>query len=172
MSATISLAALNAAPEAAFVAALADIFEHSPWVAEAAAGARPFASSERLHDAMVAAVLAASQRRKLILIRAHPDLAGRLVPERALTKASTAEQVAAGLDQCSPEELERFQSLNEAYKAKFGFPFVMAVKGHDRAAILAAFARRLEHDETEEFDAALEEIAQIAKLRLTDLVED
>ncbi len=86
--------------------------------------------------------------------------------------ASTAEQAAAGLDQCSPEELTRFESLNDAYKAKFGFPFVMAVRGLSRADVLAAFERRIQRDEAAELDAALEQIARIAKLRLTELIED
>jgi len=171
MSGAVTLEALNAAAPAEFVATLAGIFEHSPWVAEGAAGARPFASRATLLDAMVAVVLAAPRPQKLGLIRAHPDLAGRLAAGDALTVSSTAEQASAGLDQCSPEELARFQALNEAYKAKFGFPFVMAVKGRGRREILAAFERRLANDESAEFDAALAEIAEIARLRLTGLVE-
>jgi 2-oxo-4-hydroxy-4-carboxy-5-ureidoimidazoline decarboxylase len=170
MSDPTTLNALNAATPAAFVTALAGIFEHASWVPEAAVGARPFASSESLLAAMVAVVLAAPQPQKLALIRAHPDLAGRLAAADELTEASSAEQADAGLDQCSPEELKRFETLNDAYKSKFGFPFVMAVKGRSRADILAAFEQRLEHDEAEEFDAALEQIAKIARLRLTALV--
>ena len=171
MSQTTTLEALNAAAPTDFVAALADIFEHSPWVAEAAVGARPFASTENLLAAMVAVVLAAPQPQKLALIRAHPDLAGRLAATGDLTLASTAEQAGAGLDQCSPDELKRFEDLNDAYKMKFGFPFVMAVKGRSRAEILAVFTRRLENDEATEFDEALAQIAEIARLRLTALID-
>ncbi|HUT50729.1 MAG TPA: 2-oxo-4-hydroxy-4-carboxy-5-ureidoimidazoline decarboxylase [Alphaproteobacteria bacterium] len=171
MSETTTLDTLNAAAQTDFVAALADIFEHSPWVAEAAVGARPFVSTEGLLAAMVAVVLAAPQPKKLALIRAHPDLADRLATAGDLTEASTAEQADAGLDQCSPDELKRFESLNDAYKAKFGFPFVKAVKGRSRAEILVAFARRLENDEAAEFDEALAQIAEIARLRLTSLID-
>ena len=168
----ITLSSLNQATPVEFVLALADIFEHSPWVAEGAEGARPFASKETLLDAMIAVVLAAPHPEKLALIRAHPDLAGRLAVKGALTDASTSEQASVGLDQCTPEEFARFQSLNEAYKAKFGFPFVMAVRGKSRAEILDSFAQRLENDEAAEFDAALEQIAEIARLRLEALIAD
>jgi len=171
MSETTTLEALNTATHDVFVAALAGVFEHSPWVAEAAVGARPFASTENLLAAMVAVVLAAPRPQKLTLIRAHPDLAGRLAVTGALTRASTAEQADAGLDQCSPDELKRFEDLNDAYKIKFGHPFVMAVKGRSRSDILAAFARRLENDEAAEFDEALAQIAEIARLRLTALID-
>lgn len=171
MTGSTTLAALNAAPPAAFVETLAEIFEHSPWVAEAAEGARPFESRESLLAAMVAVVLAAPQPQKLALIRAHPDLAGRLAVQGELTEASTAEQASAGLDQCTPAELTRFRSLNQAYTTKFGFPFVMAIKGRSRAEILDSFAQRLENDDAAEFDAALEQIAEIARLRLMALVE-
>lgn len=172
MSVPTTLEALNDAAPTEFVATLADIFEHSPWVAEGAEGARPFASRDALLDAMIAVVLAAPHPQKLALIRAHPDLAGRLAVRGGLTEASTAEQASAGLDQCTAEEFTRFQTLNEAYKAKFGFPFVMAVKGKSRAEILDSFAQRLENDEEAEFDAALEQIAEIARLRLEALIED
>ncbi|MEJ2121989.1 MAG: 2-oxo-4-hydroxy-4-carboxy-5-ureidoimidazoline decarboxylase [Alphaproteobacteria bacterium] len=172
MTETVTLKALNAMPMEDFATVLGDVFEHSPWVPEGAAGARPFASLETLHDAMVAVVLAAPHPQKLALIRAHPDLAGRLAVEGGLTRASTSEQASAGLDHCTPEEFERFQSLNAAYKAKFGFPFVMAVKGRSRAEILDSFAQRLDNDRETEFDEALAQIAEIARLRLTEIIED
>jgi len=159
-------------PRDDFATVLGDIFEHSPWVAEGAAGARPFASLPSLYDAMVAVVLAAPHAKKLALIRAHPDLAGRLAIDGGMSQASTTEQSGAGLDQCTPDEFARFQALNEAYKAKFGFPFVMAVTGRSRAEILERFAQRLNNDEGSEFDEALTEIAEIARIRLTALVED
>lgn len=172
MSTAVTLAALNEMPRDDFATVLGDVFEHSPWVAEGAAGARPFASLGSLYDAMVAVVLAAPHAKKLALIRAHPDLAGRLAIEGEMSQASTSEQSGAGLDQCTPDEFARFQALNEAYKAKFGFPFVMAVTGHSRADILERFAQRLDNDEGSEFDEALVEIAEIARIRLAALVED
>jgi 2-oxo-4-hydroxy-4-carboxy-5-ureidoimidazoline decarboxylase len=172
MSTAVTLDALNEMPRDDFATVLGDVFEHSPWVAEGAAGARPFASLSSLLDAMVAVVLAAPHAKKLALIRAHPDLAGRLAIEGGMSQASTSEQAGAGLDQCTPEEFARFQSLNEAYTAKFGFPFVMAVTGRSRAEILERFAQRLDNDEASEFDEALVEIAEIARIRLTALVKD
>jgi 2-oxo-4-hydroxy-4-carboxy-5-ureidoimidazoline decarboxylase len=172
MSTAVTLDALNEMPRDDFATVLGDVFEHSPWVAEGAAGARPFASLASLLDAMVAVVLAAPHAKKLALIRAHPDLAGRLAIEGGMSQASTSEQAGAGLDQCTPEEFARFQSLNEAYTAKFGFPFVMAVTGRSRAEILERFAQRLDNDEASEFDEALVEIAEIARIRLTALVKD
>jgi OHCU decarboxylase len=121
---------------------------------------------------MVAVVLAAPHPQKLALIRAHPDLAGRLAVEGSLTEASTSEQTSAGLDHCTPEEFARFQVLNDAYKARFGFPFVMAVRGRSRAEILDSFARRLKNDRETEFDEALAQIAEIARLRLAEIIED
>jgi OHCU decarboxylase len=170
MSGTTTLQALNDATPDEFVVALAGVFEHSPWVAEGAEGARPFATKDNLLDAMIAVVLAAPHLQKLALIRAHPDLAGRLAVAGELTEASSAEQASAGLDQCTPQEFARFQALNDAYKTKFGFPFVMAVKGRSRAEILDSFAQRLDNDQETEFDTALEQIAEIARLRLDALI--
>jgi 2-oxo-4-hydroxy-4-carboxy-5-ureidoimidazoline decarboxylase len=155
-----------------FVEWFGGVFEHSPWVAEAAFAAGPFASRGALHAALVRAMRAASREGQLELIRAHPDLAGRAAKRGDLTAASTAEQSSAGLDQCSPEEYARFQALNHAYREKFNFPFIMAVKGRTRAEILAAFGRRLDNAPEAEFDEALEQIAQIARLRLEDLILD
>lgn len=148
------------------------IYEHSPWIAEAAWQSRSGDSLdhlEALHAAMKAAVDAADQDPKLALIRAHPDLAGKAAQRGELTSESRSEQAGAGLDQCSAEEFADFQSLNAAYKEKFGFPFIIAVKGLDRAAILAAFRARLTHDQETEFDTAITQIHRIALLRLSDL---
>jgi 2-oxo-4-hydroxy-4-carboxy-5-ureidoimidazoline decarboxylase len=172
MTKAATLDALNAMRAEDFATVLGDVFEHSPWIPEAAAGARPFGSLDSLHDAMVAIVLAAPQPQKLALIRAHPDLAGRLAVEGGLTESSTSEQASAGLDHCTPEEFARFQSLNETYRAKFGFPFVMAVRGRSRAEILDSFAGRLENDRETEFDEALAQIAEIARFRLAEIIED
>lgn len=150
-----------------FVARFGGVYEHSPWVAERAA--------QHLGTSMdfdqIAALMAdcvdnASYEQQLELIRAHPDLAGRAQVAGGLTEASTEEQSSAGLDRCSSEEYERFQSLNDAYKKKFGFPFVMAVRNSSRSEILEAFARRLENDPALEFETALVEIHKIARMRL------
>lgn len=165
-----ALADLNAAGRDAFVAALGHVFEHSPWVAAAAWERRPFADVAALHAAMVAAVAGAGPERQLALIRAHPDLAGRLALAGQLTAESSREQAAAGLDALSPDELRRFAAYNEAYKERFGFPFVICARENKKAAILAAFPVRLAHAPDDEVATALAEIAKIARLRLDDLV--
>jgi OHCU decarboxylase len=147
-----------------------DVFEHSPWVAAEAqaAGLSPAQdSAEGLHAAMAAVVDAAPRERQLALLNAHPDLAGRLRLAE-LTEDSATEQASAGLDQVSEAERERFLALNDAYRARFGFPFIMAVKGRGKAEILAAFERRLEHEAEEEFATALAEVKTIALLRLKE----
>ena len=156
--------------EEQFLAVYGGIYEHSPWVAHAVWDARPLPDTvDALHAAMKAAVDAAPRERRLALIRAHPDLAGRTAVAGALSAASTAEQASAGLDRCSPDEVAAFQELNAAYKARFGFPFVIAVRGLDRGDILDAFRRRLANDADTEFDTAIEQIHTIARLRLDAL---
>jgi len=164
----MTLAELNAMGRAAFVAELRGVFEHSPWVAEQAFAAAPFATVDALHRAMVDAVRAASRDDQLALIRAHPELAGRAMVRKELTADSTSEQSGAGLDRCSAEELARLAGLNARYNAKFGFPFILAVKGYDRTGVIAEFARRVERDYATEFDEALAQIARIARARLSD----
>ena len=157
---------------AAFLAAYGPVYEHSPWIAEAVFGTgltEAQDTAEGLQAAMAEAVEAAPRDRQLALLRAHPDLAGRLALRGELTPQSASEQAGAGLGDCSPAEFERFSALNEAYKAKFGFPFVMAVKGRSRAEILAAFERRIGHDAAFEFRTALDEVHKIALFRLRDL---
>jgi N-carbamoyl-L-amino-acid hydrolase len=166
----ITLDELNRLPATQFVATLGSIFEHSPWVAERVATQRPFASRLDLLDAMRAAVLAASEAEQLTLIRAHPELAGRAAVRKELTAESTREQAGAGLDQCSPEEFARLQSLNGAYNVRFAFPFILAVRGHTRSSVIAAFERRLNNDLAGERATALEQIGQIGGFRLADLV--
>jgi 2-oxo-4-hydroxy-4-carboxy-5-ureidoimidazoline decarboxylase len=161
---------LNHCDRAGFVAALGEIFEHSPWVAERACAGRPFANVDALHRAMVEAMQNAPEDARLALIRAHPELAGRAAIRGELMADSTKEQSGAGLDQCSPDEYARLATLNAAYNAKFGFPFILAVKGHDRASILREFAQRVERDRTTEFDEALAQIARIAQFRLQALL--
>jgi len=166
----LRLAAVNALDREAFVALLGGIFEHSPWVAAAAWEVRPFASTDALHAAMVAAVDRAGEARQLELLRAHPELAGKAAIRGELTDDSAQEQASAGLDRCSPEEFARLQALNATYSAKFGFPFIVAVKGLDRAGVLQQFAARLEHDPAAEFREALAQVAKIARLRLIALI--
>jgi 2-oxo-4-hydroxy-4-carboxy-5-ureidoimidazoline decarboxylase len=120
---------------------------------------------------MVDTMRGATRERQLALIRAHPDLAGRAAIAGELTAASSAEQASAGLDRCTPEEFARFQELNDSYKGRFGFPFILAIKGRTRAGILAAFEQRLDNTPAAEFEEALRQIARIARLRLEDLVE-
>lgn len=153
----------------AFVARFGAVFERSPWVAERAWDHRPFADADTLHAAMVAVVAAAGSDEQLALLRAHPDLAGRLARAGALDAHSAAEQAGLGLDRLPAAEYERFDALNRAYRARFGFPFIVAVRRHDRASLLAAFERRLQHDPATERRAALAEVAVIARLRLSDM---
>ena len=168
----MTLAELNARDRRGFVVALGGIFEDSPWVAEAAWPRHPFATLDALYRAMVDAVRAAAEDAQLALIRAHPELAGKAAVRGELTVDSKAEQSGAGLNQCSPQEFAQLQELNRAYNAKFGFPFIIAVKGLDRAAIIERFAERLERDRAAEFEEALQQIARIAWLRLEALVEE
>jgi OHCU decarboxylase len=150
-----------------FVQRFGGIYEHSPWVAEEAAAVVEEASDlASIGDVMADCVDNASSERQLELIRAHPDLAGKATVAGELTEDSSTEQASAGLDRCSPEEFERFQDLNSAYRDKFGFPFVMAVRDRSRADILAAFESRLENHYDAEFETALAEIHKIARLRL------
>jgi len=157
---------------AAFVARHGRVYEHSPWIAEAAWSAGLKAEHDTvggLHRALAAIVDAAPRARQLALLNAHPDLAGRLAMRGDLTAESTSEQASAGLDTCTPAEFRRFTELNEAYKRKFPFPFIMAVKGKSRAEILKAFERRIHQDEDAEFRTALAEVHKIAMIRLRDL---
>jgi OHCU decarboxylase len=144
------------------------LFEHSPWVAEAAWSDRPFADREELYEALVAAMYAAPRERKLALIRAHPDLAGKAAIEGSLTDSSTREQASAGLDRLTPDEYAAFTTTNAAYRERFGFPFVVCAREHTKESILRVASERLANTEDEEIRVALEEIAKIARLRLED----
>lgn len=156
--------------ESGFVDRFGGIYEHSPWVAEeAAAIVEDSGNLEQIAAVMADCVDNASTSRQLDLIRAHPDLAGKAQVAGELTEDSTSEQASAGLDQCSPEEYEQFQSLNRAYHDKFGFPFVMAVRNSSRQEILATFESRLGNEPDLEFETALVEIHKIARLRLQAL---
>jgi 2-oxo-4-hydroxy-4-carboxy-5-ureidoimidazoline decarboxylase len=162
----MTLDQLNQNSETEFIASLAAIFEHSPWVAANVVSERPFSSLEELHVAMVGAVKTASLETQLTLIRAHPDLGMRL----KMSEQSVSEQAGLGLDRLSPNEFERFSSLNNAYREKFGFPFIVAVRNHTRATVLEQFVIRLENSVELEIQTALEEICKIAGFRLKDLL--
>ncbi|MBU6475948.1 MAG: 2-oxo-4-hydroxy-4-carboxy-5-ureidoimidazoline decarboxylase, partial [Alphaproteobacteria bacterium] len=139
--------------KAAFLGKYGGVYEHSPWIAEAAFAAGA-ATPAQIRDAMKAAVEAAPREKQLALLRAHPDLA----VVQGLTAASTSEQAGAGLNQCTPEELAEFQKLNADYKAIFGFPFIIAVRGLQRAEILEQFRRRINNDVETEFRTALKQV--------------
>jgi OHCU decarboxylase len=159
----------------AFVARFGGVFEDSPWIAAAAwrsAPAHPFASVAELHAAMVAVVDAAPRERRLALIRAHPELAGKAAIAGELTPESTREQVAAGLDRLTPQQHADVLALTAAYRERFSFPFVVCAREHTADSIIAAAKARLAHDAGAEEATALAEIAKIAALRLDDLVAD
>ena len=162
----MTLAELNAAERERFVAALGWIFEDSPWVAERAWACRPFASVAALHDAMVTEVSAADPTEQLALLHAHPDLGARA----RMSDASSGEQAGAGLDSLTPTEFERLQQLNAAYRTRFGFPFLFAVKGSTKYDVLAALAARLPAPPDVELAEALRQVFRIAQFRLQDAI--
>lgn len=163
---TATLADLNRMDLADFETAVGETFELAPWVAAAAHARKPFATVTGLHDAMMGAVRAAPRETQLAFLRNHPDLAGKAARAGAVTDDSRAEQASAGLDALSDAEFARFHHLNDAYKAKFAFPFIVCVRRHTRDSILAQFERRLAHEPAAEFTAALAEVAHITRLRL------
>lgn len=168
--ATVTLHALNGLPPAEFRDILSGVFERSPWVAEAVESRRPFADRAALHVAMTQAVAAAPRAAKLALLRAHPDLAGKAAQIGALTEDSAREQKGAGLDRLTPAQMQAIAHNNAAYRARFGFPFIICVRNHDRDAIFAAFERRLGNTAEAEFATALREVYEIARLRLETLL--
>jgi OHCU decarboxylase len=168
----LSVAELNSFSKEAFVDYLGSIYEHSPWIAEGAWAARPFISLDDLRAKLDGALQAASPEARLALIKAHPDLAGRMACLGQLTQESTQEQQSAGLDRLSADEAAEFDRLNGAYLDRFEFPFVICARLNDRHTILQAFRRRLQHSREEEIAMALAEIHQIAGLRLAQIVRD
>ena len=164
------LQAISAMDRDSFTATLGPVFEHSLWIAGRAWESRPFATPSALLGAMVAAIRAASPEERLALIRAHPELAGKAARAGAITAESRGEQGGAGLDQLTEAELARFDRLNHAYREKFGFPFVIAVRGLGKAQILDAFERRLRNNRATEMDTAVEQIAKIGRMRLDQLL--
>ena len=162
---------VNNLDESGFLSKFGPLYEHSPWVAEAAWRERPFDGFPALHEAFVRAMYDAPRGRQLALIRAHPDLAGKAAVAGELTPESTREQASAGLDRLTSEEYEAFTRLNTGYRERFGFPMIVCVREHTKGSILAQAEARMEHSREEEIEVALGEIAKIARLRLQELVE-
>jgi len=157
----------------AFVAAYGGIFEHSPWIADAAFDLELGPAHDTaggLHNALARTFRSASEEKRLGVLQAHPDLAGKLAAAKRLTAESTAEQASAGLDALTDEEREKFTALNATYTERFGFPFIIAVRDHGKADILAAFERRLDHDRATELAEACKQVERIAQLRLMDVL--
>ncbi|WP_024514492.1 2-oxo-4-hydroxy-4-carboxy-5-ureidoimidazoline decarboxylase [Bradyrhizobium sp. Tv2a-2] len=165
-----TLSELNASSKGDFVVQLSNVFEYSPWIAEQAASLRPFAGVVQLFDAMKAAVDRAPEELRHALIKAHPDLADKTQRAAGLTAESNAEQNSAGLDRLSDAEYEAFERVNNAYRAKFGFPYIVCVRRQTRDSILRDFERRLPNDAAAETQRSVEEIFRIAALRLDQLV--
>ena len=162
----MSVARLNGLDRDAFVQAVGWVFEHAPWVAERAWARRPFPSLDHLHAAMVDVMHAAGTDEQLALLRAHPDLGSRM----SMSHASTGEQSGAGLDRLAPEDFHALQRSNAEYRAKFGFPFLFAVKGSTPGQVLEALQERLARDPHVEFEEALRQVARIARFRLDEAI--
>ncbi len=171
MPGKLSVEEVNSMGREEFVARFGSLFERSPWVAEGAWQGRPFDDLDALHAAFVRTVHEAPEERRVALIRAHPDLAGKAALAGELTEESANEQASAGLDRLSPEEYERFHRLNAAYREKFDLPYVVCVRDNTKETIFAGAERRLSNTREEEVEAALREISRIGRLRLEDLVE-
>jgi len=168
----LTLTELNTLPADEAATRCAGLFEHSPWIPEAALAERPFESIAAFHAACMRIVRASDEAARVGLISAHPDLVGRLAREGRLGSESTAEQAAAGLDRLSDAEVEAFERFNAAYHERFGFPFVICARKHRKDAILAAFPTRLEHEREEEIATAIEQIGEIGWLRMVDLIAE
>lgn len=166
----LSIADVNALDVAGFVALFGDVAEHTPWVAEVAFAAAPFANRAALIAAFEVALAKAPRPDQLALVRAHPDLAGKAAQAGAIAEDSKKEQAGAGLDRLSAEEFARFTDLNGRYRERFRFPFILAVKGATKDIILASFAERVDNDPEAEFANALAQIARIFRFRLEDRV--
>jgi 2-oxo-4-hydroxy-4-carboxy-5-ureidoimidazoline decarboxylase len=163
----LTIAELAGLSDAEFVDTLGSVYETSPWVAERVLEDRPFASPEELHNAMAQAVENATEEKQLALLRAHPALG----EQTGMTEASEQEQASAGLDQLTPDQYERFQELNETYEERFGFPFIMAVKNASPDAIQQRMEDRLDQSQSAEFETALNEVHEIARLRIDDRIQ-
>ena len=163
---TLTLERINAMTPQAFLGALGGVFEHSPWIAEGAFAARPFANVAELHEAMINTVKRASRERQLALLNAHPELAGKEAQAGALTSSSAAEQASVGLNALSREEIQALARWNREYREKFGFPFIIAVRRHTKASIFGEIERRLANDTQTELNTGLEQVFLITRLRL------
>lgn len=163
---------INSLSRDEFVRIIGPVFEQSPWIAEAAWRKRPFAGREALHAALCETVAGVGTEKQVMLICSHPDLARRLMPASALTAESAGEQAGAGLDRLTPEETGLFRKNNDAYRRKFGFPFVICARLNRKEAILNGFRARLPNSREQEIQTALQEIFKIAELRLNDLISN
>ena len=168
----VSLSELNKGKDADFIAALGDVFEQSPWLVERTVSARPFTSREALIDTLMAVMHGATEEEKLLLIRVHPDLAGKAARDGSLTDHSRREQSSIGLDHLSDKEFDQFTRLNDAYKKKFGFPFIIAVVDHTKASILAAFEKRIGGDRDDQIEEAIKNIGRIVSTRVLGTVTE
>lgn len=166
----MTLDEINSLPSEAFVDAFGGIYEHSPWVAEAALSARPYDDVDHMLAVMDEIVVQAPEAQRLALLRAHPELAGKAAIDGTLTDASQEEQASAGLDRLLPDEFEHLTKLNTAYQDKFGFPFIICVKLATKAVILTALEQRLGHKYQAEFETALGEVSKIVRLRLEGMI--
>jgi len=166
----LSIDELNRMSVTEFAARFGDVAEHSPWVAERAAGARPFADRDAVVAAFATALRGAARDERLAVLRAHPDLAGRAAVAGALSEESRREQAGAGLDRLTPEEFERFTALNAAYTKRFGIPFIFAVKGATKDMILAAFEERVANGREAELENATDNVCRIMRFRIEDRV--
>jgi 2-oxo-4-hydroxy-4-carboxy-5-ureidoimidazoline decarboxylase len=166
----MTLAELNSLDRRGFLAALDGVFEHSPWIVERTYDARPFASIDALHRALLGTLEGGTADQQLALLQAHPELAGKAAIAGQIAAASLREQSSAGLDACTPDEFARITELNRRYGERFGFPFILAVRGLDRRRILDELARRVEGDRDVEVRVALAQVARIARLRLDALI--
>ena len=174
---TATMAGLNAATPAEAAAMLEGIYEHSPWIAQDAIAQRPFTDRAHLARALAEATRAGGRDARLALLRAHPRLAGKAMVAGTLTAESTDEQTRSGLTQCSPQEFARLHALNDAYDQRFGWPFILAVRGPTgrgltRTEIIETFERRLGNTPDAEFDECLRNVHRIAELRLSDRFGD
>lgn len=155
-----------------FCAAMADIWEHAPWVAAQTVAQRPFASADALHSAMLAVVAGLDEPARIRFYAGHPELGGELARTGAMNAASTDEQASLGLGQLQAAEAQRWDGLNRAYRERFGFPFILCIRQHSLASALLVFEQRLGHTRQRELQLALNEIAAISRLRLARYLQE
>jgi OHCU decarboxylase len=168
----LTLSAINALDRDAFIAALGGLFEGPPWIVAAAWAERPFRSLADLHRALCHIMETAHPDHQVALLQAHPDLVGRAALAGTLSPASTGEQAAAGLDRLTPDDIATFTRLNQAYRLRFGFPFVICARENKKDSITASFVARLHNTRDQEIATALGEVTKICALRLADLIHD